>query len=389
MKLIVFALLASCLFVSSVFAAPPDFQRIAALDSLELPASGSPGALYSPRLLVWPQLEKREDALALRVPGDAERILYQTEPLYTLGTIYGVAEGDWAVFTEIPKQASSPDKPRLVAIFIPRGSVYKYPLPEPLDSRYAYAPRLFGFPERDGLAFHWLALPSTGTARFGTVQPDRGIVNLTVDGSRLVAKTVDPKNYRGSTSLVYLFYALQVDDSGLPALTEFASRSFLNASDVPFYDAEEAYWHEDYTILAGANRNEGDAPFVALLPAKTGPAKALRGRILSYRDGLLAMLKPDDTIIVATAETFGEGAELTWELKTRYELPLTSASSLGEVVWITGAWAAGTQLALDLQVHLPGQTYASDNLGSPVLSVWDMVTKQQVVQLASVGNRPL
>lgn len=346
--------------------------------------------MYAPRLLVWPQLVKDDDAVLMRVPGEAERVLYQTEPLYTIGTIFGIAEGDWAVFTEVPAQAGSPEVPQLVAIWLPRGSIYKHPIPQALDTRYAYASRLFGFPTREGEAFHWLILPASGAARFGTITPDRGIQQLMVDGPRLVAKTIDPKNFRGTSAIAYIFYGVTDGPDGLPTLRQIEQRLFPGASEVPYYDAEEAFWHPEYTVLAGRNRRAGDASFVALLPATSGPAKGIHGRILGYADGVLTILDPRDRVNVIVVKSQGGGKEMQFTLTTHFDLPLKDASTLGRVVWITGAWAAGTQVALDLQVQLPGQSYTSDSLGTGVIAVWDLVSKQPVMQLAAVGTgRPL
>lgn len=373
------------LSAAPVLAAPPEIQRYSALEALSLPAAGTPGGLFAPRLLVWPQLDRREDQLWLLVPGEPDRLIHQCEPNYVLGTLYGVAEGDWAVFTEVPAQRTTTLPLRLVAIFLPRGSKYSWPLPGPLDNRYAYAPRLFGFPDQPGETFHWLALPPGGTPGFGTIDPRRNIAQLSVDGPRLVAKTIDPKNFRGTSSIAYYFYGIGRSTDGMPQLTELASRTFPHHPDAPYYDAEEVFWHPEYTVLAGRERR-ADQPFVAIAPLGEGmKAKGITGRILGYRHGQLAFLTPADQITVVDIELPAGRAEVV--LKKRWERPLAQAATVGKVVWITGAWVAGSQIVLQLQVHLAGQQYAVSQLGSDVLAVWDMSQAQPVLQLTGQAVR--
>src|SRR5262249_15181239 len=151
------ALLLACTLPA--LAAPPAMQHVADLDAVNLAPAGSASVLLAPKLLIWPQLQKDPDGITLLVPSEAARKLYITEPQYSIGMVFGIAEGDWAVFTEQPATPSDTGAQRLVAIYLPRGSVSKWDLTGPLDNRWAYAPRLFGFPAQDGNSFHWLILP--------------------------------------------------------------------------------------------------------------------------------------------------------------------------------------------------------------------------------------
>ncbi|HYE79695.1 MAG TPA: hypothetical protein VEI97_17040, partial [bacterium] len=215
-------------------------------------------------------------------------------------------------------------------------------------------------------------LPTSGAPAFGTITLKRNLVLLTVDGPRLAAKTVDPKSFQGTSSFHYVFYDLGKDAAGNPALREVDSRVFPQTDDGKF-DALEAYWHPEYTVLA----RESDVGPGITVAGKSG-GQGLTGRFLGFGEGRLVFQRGDKV------EMAGVAAGDPLSLKGLWSHNLASSTTLGRVVWVTGARVYGPIVGLELQVHLSGKQYPVEKLGTQVLAVWDTTTDTLLYELAGV-----